>query len=155
VSNVRDSGPQPGANGLLRLAAHVRECEECGREAPPVESIVAVLRASALPVDPRELSGRVLARLQPHMEQLATRAFWRRVAVVLVASILPLPVVLAYDAYLLRLLYAAASSLLPEAVAAYLVLSYAALLALLFAGTYAAVPLLLAPPLPRQLAPQE
>ena len=48
----------------------------------------------------------------------------------------------AYDAYVLGIVYDTVSALLPATFAAYLVLSYAAFLVLLFAGTYAAIPLL-------------
>jgi len=52
--------------------------------------------------------------------------------------------VLAYDAYLLRLLYGAMRAVVPASLATCLVASYGALLVLLFAGTYAAIPLLVA-----------
>jgi len=56
----------------------------------------------------------------------------------------PLPAVLAYDAYLLRVAYGLISALLPAALAAYLIFGYAAFLVLLFATTYATIPVFLA-----------
>jgi hypothetical protein len=67
------------------------------------------------------------------------------VSIAVLASLLPLPGVLAYNAYVLQAAYSLASTVLPTALVAYLVLSYAAFLTLLFALTYAAIPLLLAP----------
>ncbi len=155
MSHERDLHDLDHATGERRLAAHVNECEACRDERPPIASISAALSRSATRLDVSRLSARVLARLHPELERLARRAFWRRVAAVLLPALVPLPFVLACDAYLLRLAYGLVSSLLPEAVAAYLVLSYAALLALLFAATYAAIPLLVAPVPARRLATQE
>jgi len=154
---IRDGDRTGGhiGDGRQRLVAHVEECAACGRNALPIDGIAMVLSRSALSFDPRQLSAQVIERVRPQMERLAARAFRRRVAVVLVISMLPLPLVLAYDAYLLRFLYGAVSWLLPEAVAAYLVLSYAAALVLLLAATYAAIPILLAPPIGPPLATQE
>jgi len=53
---------------------------------------------------------------------------------------------LAADWWVLGRLYVVAAAWLPSAVAAYLVLSYAASLVVLIGGVYAAIPLLLAPP---------
>ena len=53
-----------------------------------------------------------------------------------------MPGVLAYNAYVLRLAYDLLSTLLPTTLAAYMVISYGAFLVLLFAATYAAIPLL-------------
>src|SRR5262245_56337710 len=146
MNNERES------SGPLRLQAHVDECLECRDQPPPIERIATALNRGEAPIDVLTVSARTLARLQPELARLATRAFWRRVAAVLLPALAPLPLVLAYDAYVLRLVYGLVSSLLPEAVAAYLVLSYAALLVLIFAATYAAIPLLVAPLASRPLA---
>ena len=72
------------------------------------------------------------------------KSWWRKVAVALLLALVPLPVVLAYDAYLLRVAYELISALLPARVAAYLVFGDAAFLLLLFATTYATIPLFFA-----------
>jgi len=52
--------------------------------------------------------------------------------------------VIAYDAVLLRLLYAAASRVLSGTIANYIVFMYASSLLFLFAASYAAIPVLMA-----------
>ena len=90
------------------------------------------------------MAQRTLLRVQPEMARLASAAFWRGVVRGVVLALLPLPLVLAYDAYVLRLAYELISALLPSAIALYLVASYAAFVLLLCAATYAAIPLLVA-----------
>jgi hypothetical protein len=130
--------------GAAALGAHVAECERCAAAAPPVQRIAAILTVSAVPVDPAGLSRRTLTALRPELARRTRAALWRQVAAALLLALVPLPVVLAYDAYLLRAAYEVASTLVPATVAGYLILSYAAFLVLLFATTYAAIPVLLA-----------
>jgi hypothetical protein len=139
----REAGKRDGASAL---AVHVEECQTCRTVPPPVERIAAVLRASTVALDAAALSARTLAHVRPELERRASAARARRIAAGVLLALLPLPVVLAYDAYLLLLLYHIISALLPTAVATYLVLSEAAALALLFAATYAAIPIVLARP---------
>ena len=89
-------------------------------------------------------SQRALAGLRPELQRLATHAYWRRVAATLLRALVPLPLIATYNLLLLRVWYLAIHALLPAAMATYLVLSYSAFLILLFALTYAAIPLLLA-----------
>lgn len=131
------------ADGTLRLAAHTANCDDCQRTPLPLEQLCTLLNASPVDIDVTGLSRRVLDRLRPELAQYGLVTSWRRVLVGVLLSLLPLPLVLAYDAYFLSAAYHAVSLLLPAAFAAYLVLSYAAFLVLLFALTYAAIPLLL------------
>ncbi len=130
------------------LRAHAADCEECEREGPAVEESAVERLAGHMsaggdvPVDPAGLSRTAMARLGPELQARAARAYWRRVLQVGVAALAPLPAVLAYDAYALRFAYEIIARVLPQAMATYLIASYAALLALLFATTYAAIPLL-------------
>jgi len=126
------------------LAAHVAECDECRVAPPPLARVTAVLEASVVLLDATALSRRALLRLQPEVARMAVSNLWRKVLAALLLALLPLPGVLAYDAYLLRLVYELASALVPAALAAYLIFGYAAFLILLFATTYAAIPLFLA-----------
>ena len=125
-----------------RLTAHATECEDCRQEPLPLDRVGTVLDAVAVNIDAPALSQQALRRARPELERLALVCAWRRALVGVLLALLPLPAVLAYDAYVLRIVYGVASALLPAAFAAYLVLSYAALLVLLFATTYAAIPLL-------------
>jgi len=132
------------AVGLSQLAEHVAECDMCRAEPLPLEQCAAFLSSSAVRVDVTALSQDTLRRLQPELARRARAVLWHRVTLGVLAALLPLPAVLAYDAYLLRLLYGLASAVLPAAFATYLVVTYAAFLVLLFGSTYAAIPLLVA-----------
>lgn len=127
-----------------QLAAHSADCSECQNTPLPLDRIAAVLEATVPAIDAAALSRQTFAQLRPELQRRALALGWRRMAVGVLLSLLPLPLVLAYNAYLLHVVYDLLSSLLPAAIAAYLVLSYGAFLLLLFATTYAAIPLLMA-----------
>lgn len=67
---------------------------------------------------------------------------WRRLAAALLPALLVLPLVVAADVLLLRAAHAVLGTLLPGSLTTYLVGSYAALLAVLVAATFAAIPFL-------------
>lgn len=136
--------PQPiGTDGTARLAAHAADCDECRRAPLPLDELGTLLCANQVDIDAGGLSRRILARVRPELERRASHASWPQVLAGVLVALLPLPAVLAYDVYLLSEVYSLASLLLPAGVAAYLVLNYAAFLVLLFALTYAAIPVLL------------
>ncbi len=126
------------------LVEHVEQCPDCQADPPPVLEITALLRQATVDVDAAKLSRRALARLRPELAADAAAALRRRVAAVVLLSLLPLPAVLAYDACWLRLAYGVARAILPASVAAVVVLGQAAFLLFLFSATYAAIPLLVA-----------
>jgi hypothetical protein len=138
----RSTGDAPGNAAVLHV--HVTECDECRAAPPPIGRIATLLDAGVVPIDAAALSHRVLLQLEPTLVRLGAAVLWRKVASALLLSLIPLPVVLAYDAYLLRVAYGLASALLPATLAAYLILDYAAILVLVFAATYAAIPVFLA-----------
>ncbi len=144
---MTSSGPVvlPGYRGL---AAHVEDCDGCRVDVPPVDLIAARLAAVNVPIDATALSRRTMLRLRPELQRCASAALWRRAAVGVLLALLPLPAVLAYNVYLLHAAYDVLLALLPAAVVAYLLASEAALLVLLFAATYAAIPILLARGMP-------
>jgi hypothetical protein len=126
------------------LAEHVAECTSCASGDVPLARIEAALAASSPSIDSLALARTAFERARAVLAAQAARAYRRRVAAVLAAALLPLPAVLAYQAYLVRNAYALLCDLLPSGLAAYLVIGYAASLLLVFAGTYAAIPLLCA-----------
>lgn len=130
--------------GFDRLQQHVAECDDCRREELPIERIDALLGSSRVGLDTTSMSRQTLSAARGALHRLAVRRYWRQVAAVIVVALLPLPVVLAYDAVLLRLLHAAASSLLSSTLASYITFTYASTLLFLFAASYAAIPVLLA-----------
>ena len=99
-----------------------------------------LLSAANVIVEPATLSARALPRLRRELRLMRPVAY-RAVVSRLLRALLPLPAVAAFDAYVLRLAYSYGAILLPGAVVAYWVWSYAAVLVLLFALTYAAIPL--------------
>ena len=127
-----------------QLSTHHADCTECQDAPLPLDRIAAALEATVPAIDAAALSRQAFAQLQPELQRRAMAVGWRRIAIGVLLSLLPLPLVLAYNAYLLHMVYDLLSSLLPAAIAAYLVLSYGAFLLLLFATTYAAIPLLMA-----------
>jgi hypothetical protein len=129
---------------LAQLTAHSADCAECKNTPLPLDRIAAVFEAAVPAIDAAALSRQTFAQLQPELQRRALAGSWRRVAIGVLLSLLPLPLVLACNAYLLHVVYEVLSNLLPAAIAAYLVLSYGAFLLLLFATTYAAIPLLMA-----------
>ena len=129
---------------LAQLSAHSADCAECKNTPLPLDRIAAVFEAAVPAVDAAALSRQTFTRLQPELQRRALAGAWRRIAMGVLLALLPLPLVLVYNAYLLHVVYNLLSSLLPAGIAAYLVLSYGAFLLLLFATTYAAIPLLMA-----------
>jgi hypothetical protein len=131
---------------LSRLMAHGADCTECRAAPLPLDHLAAVLEEAAPDLDAAALSRHTFARLRPELQRRAMQTGSRHIAIAMLLSLLPLPLVVAYDAYFLRLAYDFLSAVIPATFAAYMVLSYAAFLLLLFASTYAAIPLLVVQP---------
>jgi predicted anti-sigma-YlaC factor YlaD len=128
------------------LGEHARECEACRADAPPLAQLRALLAAGDAAPDAGRLSDLARARLGPELQRRAQAVFWRRFARVLGIALLPLPVVLAADVWLLGWLYQVAAAWLPSTLAVYIVCSYAASALAAIGVTYAAIPLLIARP---------
>jgi len=135
---------EPADNPLI---AHAQDCEACASEAPPVAALAAVLDADAVDVDAQRLSRLALARVAPALQARADALFWRRFARAFAAGLVPLPLVVAANVWLLGWLYELAAAWLPAALAMYLVVSDAVLMLVLIGSAYAAIPLLLARPM--------
>jgi len=129
------------------LALHARECEACHADAPPLAQLHALLAAGAVEPDATRLSERTVTRLLPELQRRAQAVFWRRFLRVLAAALLPLPVVLAADVWLLGWLYQLAAAWLPPSLATYIVVSYAVSALAVIGVTYASIPLLIARPI--------
>jgi hypothetical protein len=128
---------------VARLAAHAAQCDACRAAPLPINRIAILLDGAEVRLDTAALSARVMLRLRRELN-LAGGVSWRAVAAVLLRAVLPLPAVVAFDAYVLWTAYVLGKAILPGPLVAYVVLSYGALLLLLFGLTYAAVPLLVA-----------
>lgn len=125
------------------LQDHAADCADCVKSPLPLGGIEPLL-ANEVDLDAAALSRQVLERLRPELSGLAADVFRRRVAAGLLVALAPLPLVLAFNAYLLSALYALAALIVPSGLAAYLVFSYAAAVLLLLAATYGSIPLLVA-----------
>jgi hypothetical protein len=125
--------------------AHLQECARCHEQATALGRIGPALRAGTVPAPPPGLRRRTLTVAAPLLAHHAARFAHgdrRRLMRAVAAALLPLPAVLAVDAYAIRALHAFLSALLPAPVSAYLAFNFAALVVLTIALTYAAVPVL-------------
>lgn len=122
------------------VTMHAQECDLCPDDSPALAATVAILRASPA----ADWSSSSLPLLRAAVCRQARLLLCRRVAFALAVGSIPLPLVLAYDALVLRVGYDLIRQLLPVEVAAYVVFSYAALCLFLISLTYAAIPVLLA-----------
>lgn len=130
------------------LREHALSCDACRADALPLAQLSALLDDGTPAVDAAQLSRLALAGVAPALRARAQAAFWRRLRVVLAAALLPLPLVIAADAWMLEWLYQLLAAWVPASVALYVVVSYAVWLLVAIGSAYAAIPLLLARGLP-------
>jgi len=139
-------------SGRARLEQHARECADCELEPPALDAIDGALAAATAPIDTRSMSARVLGEAGVLLERRAAQVYRKRVAVALAVALLPLPAIYLGGSYVLRAIHGFALYLLPDGLATYLVSGYAAVLMLLVASTYAAIPVLVDRMGPRRIA---
>jgi hypothetical protein len=130
------------------LVEHTLACDDCRADAPPVAQLAALLDGAGVDVDAAYLSRLAFARVAPELRARAQAAFWRRLRTALAFGLLPLPLVIAADVFVLGWLYQLFAVWLPASLALYVVISYGAWLLVAIGSTYAAIPLLLARGLP-------
>ncbi len=125
------------------LEDHVTSCEVC--ESDPIDLAAAeALLCSLSSVRPSDASTEALLRMA--RVELARNAAWvqrRRITAAIALAMLPLPLIAFYGVAVVSFVGSVAAKLLPESVAAYVTTAYAASIVLVYASTYAAVPLLL------------
>ena len=97
------------------------------------------LAGYAVPAPPSPAG--VLAAAAPLLARRARHAAWRALGRAVAAALVPLPLVLLVDVYVVRAAYGVLQALLPRALSLYVVFNYAATLTLLLAVTYAMVPI--------------
>ncbi len=123
-------------------AAHVRACARCREDDGLVLCLRQGLAADARETPPPGLSASALAAAVPLLARNARQRAWHRVGRAVAAAVVPLPFIIALDAWVVRTAYHLLSLVLPGAVSIFVAGNYAALLALLLALTYGAVPIL-------------
>ena len=124
------------------VARHVATCDVCRADVPALRHVATALAAAEAPSPPAALAARVRAAAAPLLARHARVATLRTVARAVGAAMLPLPLVLLVDLYVLRAAYDALRAVFPAALSLYFVLNYTTLLAVLLTLAYGAVPLL-------------
>jgi hypothetical protein len=125
------------------IAAHRSGCAECRREPLEAAAVAAALARSAPPVDVGALSSLALARVSGELAARGREVFRRQVIVVLLLALVPLPGMLIFGVYALRLAYQMIATVLPAAVAEYLAVSYGLSALVVLTASYATIPMLL------------
>lgn len=123
-------------------AAHVDACATCGAEREPLAALATAFAAHRTSPPSPALEARVLHAAAPILAARRRHAARWSVAAAVAAAFLPLPLIVVVDVWALQLIYDGLSRLLPPALSFYLVMNYAAVLALLGTLTYGAIPLL-------------
>lgn len=98
--------------------------------------------ADAGDADADAWAARTREAVAPVLERRAAWAYRRRVAIALLAALLPLPVIVLYDRFVLETLYGLAETLLPQPLPVLAVGAYGLTALLLLGATYASIPLL-------------
>ena len=140
------SGNKGERDGLERLREHARDCAECKESSLPLEVIALALSAEESLVSTDGVSRRVMSEAMPLLALRARRAYRTRLVRSMLLTLSPLPLIAWFDAYMLREAYSVLSGWLPAPVVAWMLVGYAAMLLLLCALTYAALPLLMTHP---------
>ncbi len=128
------------------VETHLATCAACAAAVGDVRRVAHALAADVVPAPSPGLSARVLLAAAPLLAARRRTVDWQRVAAAIAAAILPLPLILAVDWWIVTQMRHVLSTVLPDAVSLFLVGNYVALLALLLTLTYAAVPLLASRP---------
>jgi hypothetical protein len=122
-------------------AAHLSACPRCAAEQVHVRRVAELLASHDVPPPDSTLSARVLGAAAPLLAGHARRAAWRTFVRALAAALVPLPLILFLDVYVMRTAYGVLDALLPHALSLYVVFNYAATLTLLLALTYGMIPI--------------
>jgi len=126
--------------------AHVQGCDMCRRQAEALRMVTAALAGDALPGPPPALTARVLERARPvlalHARTPQPVRSSSRLPWAVVAAVGLLPIVVIFDAYVLRTIHALLSLFMPAPLSTYIVFNLGSLVVLLVTLAYGAVPLL-------------
>lgn len=123
-------------------AAHAASCAACGAETAALGRIAAAFAADQVAAPSPALAARVLKAARPLLDAKRRHVARRALAAAVAAALVPLPLILMIDVWALGTIYDWLARVLPPALSFYLVVNYAAVLALLGALTYGAIPLL-------------
>jgi len=122
--------------------AHVATCDACAVATAALGHLWAAFAADRPPIPPPALAPRVLAAARPLLAARRRHAARRALAAAVAVALLPLPLIVFVDVWVLQMIYGTLTRFFPATLSFYLVVNYAAVLALLGALTYGAIPLL-------------
>lgn len=122
--------------------AHLAACPGCQGEAKVLNHLVKTFAADRPAPPPPALGPRVLAAARPLLAARRRYAARHALAAAVAAALIPLPLIFMIDVWALGAIYDWLTRLLPPTLSLYLVVNYAAVLALLGTLTYGAIPLL-------------
>jgi len=123
-------------------ASHVRDCPRCRGESVVVGALRRQMDGAPPPEPPPGLSARVLTAASPFLARKRRPITWRLLARAVGAALVPLPIVLFVDAWLLGEIHRLLSFVLPPALTLYVLAGQATVIAALLALTYGSIPLL-------------
>jgi len=127
---------------------HLATCGQCRSEVATWQRLGTALAAARPPAPPAGLAARVSGAAMPLLAanarraRAARRALWRTVGRAVAAALLPLPLLLLLDGYVVHTIYGTLRAVLPDALSLYFVVNYVTLLAVLLTFAYGAIPLL-------------
>lgn len=127
---------------LAEDETHAATCPGCGPELDALAQVAAALVADVSPTPTPTLAPRVRLAVRPLLATRRRYAARHAIAAAVAAALLPLPLIVCFDVWALAAIHGALTRLLPAGLSLYLVVNYAAVLALLGALTYGAIPLL-------------
>ena len=122
--------------------AHVAACDACAAATVTLARVRAAFVADRAPAPSPVLAPRVLAAARPVLAARRRHAARRALAAAVAVALLPLPLIVFVDVWVLQMIYGTLTRFFPATLSFYLVVNYAAVLALLGAVTYGAIPLL-------------
>ena len=131
-----------GAERDPAVATHVATCTDCRAELATLRQLAATLAVGRPPSPTPALALRVRQAAAPLLARNASLALWRTVGRAVAVALLPLPLLLLIDSYVVRAIYGSLRAVLPDALSLYFVVNYTTLLAVLLTLAYGAIPLL-------------
>jgi hypothetical protein len=123
-------------------ATHVAACADCAAAVAALGRVHAAFAADVAPEPTPALAARVRSAVRPLLAARRRHAERRALAAAVLVALLPLPLIVLVDVWVLQALYGGLSRFLSPTVSFYLVVNYAAVLALLGTLTYGAIPFL-------------
>lgn len=131
-----------GAERDPAVVTHLAACADCQAEMATLRRLAATLATGRPSAPGPALAARVREAAAPLLARNARLTLWRTVWRAVAVALLPLPLLVLIDSYVVRAIYGTLRAVLPDALSLYFVVNYATLLAVLLTLAYGAIPLL-------------